>query len=143
MHSFKGDLFHTAAYPEGFDLKDKRVAVIGSGSSGIQLAASIHNEVSHLYTWVRSPIWITSAFAQRFSGKDGQNFDCTLPSAIAGHLIIVADTPEQKSDFDFDREKYHRYKKCVEHELNQRFKLALRNTAESDEANAVRDPESA
>ncbi|OOF92101.1 hypothetical protein ASPCADRAFT_153419 [Aspergillus carbonarius ITEM 5010] len=98
LHSFKGDLFHTAAYPEGFDLKDKRVAVIGSGSSGIQLAASIHNEVSHLYTWVRSPIWITSAFAQRFSGKDGQNFDYT---------------PEQKSDFDFDREKYHRYKKCI------------------------------
>ena len=33
---------------------------------------------------------------------------------------------------------YHRYHKSVEHELNQRAKLTLRNTAESDEANAVR-----
>lgn len=32
---------------------------------------------------------------------------------------------------------YHRYHKSVEHELNQRAKLTLRNTAESDEANAV------
>ncbi|RAL00166.1 flavin-containing monooxygenase [Aspergillus ibericus CBS 121593] len=121
LHSFKGDLFHTAAYPEGFDLKGKRVAVIGSGSSGIQVVASIVDEVSHLYSWVRSPIWITAAFGQRFAGKNGQNFDYT---------------PEQKSEFDLDREKYHRYKKSIEHELNQRFKLALRNTAESDDANA-------
>ncbi|PWY75017.1 dimethylaniline monooxygenase [Aspergillus heteromorphus CBS 117.55] len=119
LHSFQGDLFHTAAYPEGFSLKDKRVAVIGSGSSGVQVVAAIHDAVSHLYTWVRSPVWITTAFAKRFAGKDGQNFDYT---------------PKQKEDFDLDREKYHRYKKSVEHDLNQQFKLALRDTAESDEA---------
>ncbi|PYH95472.1 dimethylaniline monooxygenase [Aspergillus ellipticus CBS 707.79] len=119
LHSFKGDLFHTAAYPERFNLKDKKVAVIGSGSSGVQVVASIHDEVSHLFTWVRSPVWVTAAFAQRFAGKNGSNFDYT---------------PEHKMDFDNDREKYHRYKKSIEHDLNQRFKLALRNTAESDEA---------
>ncbi|GFN20563.1 hypothetical protein AtubIFM55763_005711 [Aspergillus tubingensis] len=121
LHSFQGTLCHTAAYPEGLDLKDKRVAVIGSGSSGVQVVPSILNDVSHLYTWVRTPIWITAAFAQRYAGKDGRNFDYTQ---------------EQKSDFNKDPEMYHRYHKSVEHELNQRAKLTLRNTAESDEANA-------
>lgn len=76
LHSFKGDIFHSASYQEDYDLKDKRVAVIGSGSSGVQVCASIYPEVSQLYTWVRSPTWITAAFGQQFAGKDGRNFDC-------------------------------------------------------------------
>ncbi|KAF1991026.1 flavin-binding monooxygenase [Aulographum hederae CBS 113979] len=121
IKSFKGDLFHSAAYKEGYDLKGKRVAVIGSGSSGVQLCASIYPDVKRLYTWVRSPTWITAAFGQQFAGKDGRNFDYTK---------------DQKEAFDEDREKYHRYKKMIENELNKRFKLVLRNTKESDEANA-------
>lgn len=40
-------------------------------------------------------------------------------------------------EFKNDPEKYHRYKKMIENDLNKRFKLVLRNTRESDEANAV------
>lgn len=69
-------MFHTAHYNEGLDLKGKRVAVIGSGSSGVQVCASIYAEVDKLYTWVRSPTWITAAFGQKFAGKDGSNFEC-------------------------------------------------------------------
>ncbi|CAK7223816.1 hypothetical protein SEUCBS140593_005359 [Sporothrix eucalyptigena] len=121
IHSFKGDLFHTAAYKEGFDLKGKRVAVIGSGSSGVQVCATIYPDVSKLYTWVRDPTWITAAFGQKFAGPDGKNFDYTK---------------EQMNAFDADREQYQRYKKTIENELNKRFRLVLRNTRDSDEANA-------
>jgi cation diffusion facilitator CzcD-associated flavoprotein CzcO len=75
--SFEGDLFHTANYKEDYDLKGKRVAVIGAGSSGVQVVASIYNDVEKLYTWVRSPTWITAAFGQQFATKEGRNFDCT------------------------------------------------------------------
>lgn len=76
LHTFQGDLFHTGNYKEGYDLTGKRVAVIGSGSSGVQVCASIYPDVEKLYTWVRSPTWITAAFGQQFAGKNGQNFDC-------------------------------------------------------------------
>lgn len=52
----------------------------------------------------------------------------------------MVDTEEQKTAFDGDRTQYHRYKKTIENELNKRFKLVLRNTKESDEANAVIHP---
>lgn len=71
IHSFKGHLFHTAHYKEGFDLKGKRIAVIGSGSSGVQVVASIYSDVEKLYTWIPSPTWITAAFGQQFAGKMG------------------------------------------------------------------------
>lgn len=73
---FKGKVMHTAHYEEGLDLRGKRVAVLGAGSSGVQCVAHIQSEVSHLYHWVRSPIWITAGFAQTWAGKDGANFKC-------------------------------------------------------------------
>lgn len=38
LQDFKGDVVHTAAWPEGLDLRGKRVALIGIGSSAIQVS---------------------------------------------------------------------------------------------------------
>lgn len=51
-------------------------------------------------------------------------------------LIGVADTEEQKEEWKRDPLKYHQYHKMVELELNQRYRLVLRNSRESDEANS-------
>ena len=76
LHKFKGKLMHSAAYEEGYALEGKKVAVIGAGSSGVQIVSSIQRKVGRLYHWVRSPIWITAGFAQRWAGADGANFAC-------------------------------------------------------------------
>jgi cation diffusion facilitator CzcD-associated flavoprotein CzcO len=78
LHDFKGKLCHTADYDTSIVLDQKRVAVIGVGSSGIQLTAKIAAQVGHLYTWVRSPTWITAGFAQNHAGPNGANFECKL-----------------------------------------------------------------
>ncbi|EEH37239.2 hypothetical protein PAAG_07795 [Paracoccidioides lutzii Pb01] len=120
LMSFKGRLFHTAKYEEGFDLTGKRVAVIGSGSSGVQTVAAIYKDASRVYTWVRSPTWITAGFAQKFAGPDGGNFEYT---------------EEQKEEWRRDPEKYRKYRKMIEDELTMRFRFALRNSKESEDAN--------
>jgi cation diffusion facilitator CzcD-associated flavoprotein CzcO len=76
LHEFKGKLMHSATYEEGYQLKGKKVAVIGAGSSGVQLVAAIQKDVESLYHWVKSPIWITAGFAQRWAGSNGANFAC-------------------------------------------------------------------
>jgi cation diffusion facilitator CzcD-associated flavoprotein CzcO len=76
LHSFEGILQHSAHYDESLDLTGKRVAVIGIGSSGIQCISAITPVVKELYTWVRSPTWVTAGFAQRFAGENGANFEC-------------------------------------------------------------------
>lgn len=67
---------HSAHTDESTDFKGKKVAVIGIGSSGIQIIATLASKVESLYTWVRSPTWITAGFAQRFAGIDGGNYTC-------------------------------------------------------------------
>jgi cation diffusion facilitator CzcD-associated flavoprotein CzcO len=86
LKEFKGKLMHSAAYEEGYPLEGKKVAVLGAGSSGVQIVANVQPKVRKLYHWVRSPIWITAGFAQRWAGEDGANFRCTsapLPNRSA------------------------------------------------------------
>ena len=56
MASFQGQTHHTGAWPkEGVEVAGKRVAVIGTGSSGIQLISSIASQVEHLTVFQRTP----------------------------------------------------------------------------------------
>jgi cation diffusion facilitator CzcD-associated flavoprotein CzcO len=52
---FNGELFHTAAWPAHADVTGKRVGVIGTGSTGIQLSTAIVDQVRHLTVFQRTP----------------------------------------------------------------------------------------
>ncbi|MBK4215879.1 NAD(P)/FAD-dependent oxidoreductase [Paracoccus caeni] len=57
--SFKGKIVHTARYPkEGLELEGKRVAVIGTGATGIQVIQTIAPEVEKLTVFVRTPQYV-------------------------------------------------------------------------------------
>jgi cation diffusion facilitator CzcD-associated flavoprotein CzcO len=57
---FRGESFHTGLWPANpVDFKGKRVAVIGTGSSGVQLIPVIAGEVASLTVYQRSPNWCT------------------------------------------------------------------------------------
>ncbi|KAI0154842.1 hypothetical protein GGR57DRAFT_502038 [Xylariaceae sp. FL1272] len=58
LNTFQGELIHTANWPKDFDYTNKTVAVIGNGSSGIQLVPAIHPAVKKLVHFVRTPTWI-------------------------------------------------------------------------------------
>ncbi|KAJ4478403.1 cyclohexanone monooxygenase [Lentinula aciculospora] len=53
--SFKGEVHHTARWPEEYDFKGKRVGVIGTGSTGVQVIQEIAPIVSHLTVFQRTP----------------------------------------------------------------------------------------
>ena len=56
--SFQGDQFHTAEWNSGVNLGGKRVAVVGTGASSIQVIPGIVNHVSRLTLFQRTPAWV-------------------------------------------------------------------------------------
>lgn len=55
LETFEGETYHTGSWPkEGVDLTGKRVAVIGTGSSGVQSIPKIAEEADHLYVFQRT-----------------------------------------------------------------------------------------
>ena len=56
INDFAGECYHTGSWPhERVSFKGKRVAVIGTGSSGIQSIPEIAKEADHLYVLQRTP----------------------------------------------------------------------------------------
>ncbi|MGD9920338.1 MAG: flavin-containing monooxygenase [Pseudorhodoplanes sp.] len=57
MDTFEGASFHTARWPAGEKLDGRRVALIGTGASSMQVAPSIANKVAKLLIFQRTPCW--------------------------------------------------------------------------------------
>ncbi|TFV87230.1 NAD(P)/FAD-dependent oxidoreductase [Blastococcus sp. CT_GayMR16] len=56
LDTFQGEWFHTGDWPnEGVDVSGKRVAVIGTGSSGTQLIPIVAEQAAHLTVFQRTP----------------------------------------------------------------------------------------
>jgi cation diffusion facilitator CzcD-associated flavoprotein CzcO len=58
LADFRGDVVHTAHWDDRIDLKGKRVAVVGTGSSAAQVVPAIADHVASLTLFQREPGWL-------------------------------------------------------------------------------------
>lgn len=58
LEKFQGLMVHTAKWDRSIDLKGKRVAVVGSGASAIQVVPAIQPIVKELKVFQRTPSWV-------------------------------------------------------------------------------------
>ncbi|KAK2596341.1 hypothetical protein N8I77_013237 [Diaporthe amygdali] len=117
--TFKGSMVHSANWDDSVELKGKRVAVIGSGSSAVQIVPNIQPIVGNLKCFIRSASWVTGGFGQRFAGKGGVNFEYN---------------ETQRAILRTDPVKYLAYRKKIESELNSRFRFILNGSKEQQDA---------
>jgi 4-hydroxyacetophenone monooxygenase len=57
LDEFAGDAFHTARWPRDLDLSGKRIGVIGTGASAMQVVPAVAPIVKHLTVFQRSAPW--------------------------------------------------------------------------------------
>jgi cation diffusion facilitator CzcD-associated flavoprotein CzcO len=58
LASFRGAMFHSANWDHSYDLRGKRVAVIGTGASAIQFVPRIAPDVAEMTIFQRTPPWV-------------------------------------------------------------------------------------
>jgi cation diffusion facilitator CzcD-associated flavoprotein CzcO len=58
IDSFAGEVFHSSRWNHDYDLTGKRVAVIGTGASAIQIVPAIAERVGHLDVYQRTAPWV-------------------------------------------------------------------------------------
>jgi cation diffusion facilitator CzcD-associated flavoprotein CzcO len=58
LSTFSGEIFHSSRWDHRADLTGKRVAVIGTGASAIQLVPAIADRVAHLDVYQRTAPWV-------------------------------------------------------------------------------------
>ncbi|MCF3136134.1 flavin-containing monooxygenase, partial [Streptomyces olivochromogenes] len=70
LDSFPGKVFHSARWDHDYDLRGKRVAMVGTGASAIQIVPSIQPEVAKLTLFQRTPPWVMPRIDRAISGAE-------------------------------------------------------------------------
>jgi len=69
--TFRGEIHHTGLWPKnGVELKGKRVAVIGTGATGIQVIQTIAPDVAAMKIFVRTPQYVVPMKNPEYSQAD-------------------------------------------------------------------------
>ncbi len=80
LSDFKGKVYHTGHWPhETVDFTDKRVAVIGTGSSAIQSIPVIAQQARHLYVFQRTPNFSIPAHNAALTAEEREAFRKIYP----------------------------------------------------------------
>jgi cation diffusion facilitator CzcD-associated flavoprotein CzcO len=74
LDRFEGAAFHTARWDSDVPLAGKRVGVVGTGSSAIQIVAALVDQVEEITLFQRTAQWITPIENPSFSDDDKNEF---------------------------------------------------------------------
>jgi cation diffusion facilitator CzcD-associated flavoprotein CzcO len=58
IETFAGQVMHSAQWDPSYDVRGKRVGVIGTGASAVQIVPRVHADAEHLVVFQRTPAWI-------------------------------------------------------------------------------------
>lgn len=74
IDAFEGTTFHSARWNHDLSLAGKRVGIIGTGSSAIQMVAALVDEVAELSLFQRTAQWVMPIVNPAYSEEDKQEF---------------------------------------------------------------------
>jgi cation diffusion facilitator CzcD-associated flavoprotein CzcO len=106
--TYQGQSFHTATWNHSVELKGKRIAVIGTGATAVQVVPELQRIAGHLVVFQRTPHWIfpmpnksyteadkdrirkTPGLAKRLRDRYSLIFRWTFTRAVVGNKLLVA-----------------------------------------------------
>ena len=74
MEAFEGQLFHSAQWDHSVALDGKRIAVVGTGSTGVQIVGALADRAATLCHYQRTPQWIMPVVNSPYSEAEKARF---------------------------------------------------------------------
>jgi cation diffusion facilitator CzcD-associated flavoprotein CzcO len=98
LDGFRGTWFHSAQWDHGHDLAGRRVAVVGTGASAIQVVPAIAERVAHLDVYQRSAPWILPRKDEAYTAEQQRRF-AEHPAEALEHRQQLHDLFESTTAF--------------------------------------------
>ena len=108
LDTFEGARFHSARWDHNVALEGKRVGVVGTGSTAIQITTALVDKVRHFDLFQRTAQWVMPIEDVKYSAEQKAAFrtDAQALDALRAHVdknfqhfanaVIDADSPEMK-----------------------------------------------
>jgi cation diffusion facilitator CzcD-associated flavoprotein CzcO len=87
LASFRGELFHTARWRHDCDLTGRRVGVVGTGASAVQVVPAIAPKVAKLAVFQRTPAWVMPKHDRVYSART-RDFLARHPAALRASRFL-------------------------------------------------------
>ena len=138
---YLGEAYHTGQWPkEPVDFAGKKVAVIGTGASGVQLIPEVAKEVAELVVYQRTPNWSSPLNNGRITDEEQAEIKATYDqiyhscmSSFAGFVHRAS----RKHTFDDSKdERWALYEKLYHQKGFAKIISNYRDTMTNREANA-------
>ena len=88
LSEFTGKVMHPARWDHDYEIKNQKVAIIGTGATSVQLVPTIAPEVERLDVYQRTPIWILPKPDRPISKKEKFAFKY-IPGAQSAVRMIT------------------------------------------------------
>ncbi|KAH7108808.1 hypothetical protein EDB81DRAFT_430747 [Dactylonectria macrodidyma] len=116
LQHMKIPVMHSAAWDESVDFENKRIGVIGGGSSAIQIIPNLQRlSGTHVDCFIRSKTWISRPFGDPVMKTLG--------------LENTTFSPEQKKQFAMDPQHYLNFRTIIERDSNSIHALTLKDSS--------------
>lgn len=117
LDAFEGSLFHSARWDHGVTLDGRRIGVVGTGSTAVQITSALVDRVAKLSLFQRTPQWVMPQDNPAYS--DAERAEFRGDPQVLGHLrddlsrlfaenfsnaVVDADSPQMKMIEDTCRE---------------------------------------
>ncbi|KAJ9132078.1 putative Monooxygenase [Pleurostoma richardsiae] len=131
LSAFEGKLVHSADWDMSWNYEGKTVALIGCGSSAIQILPHLQKKCSRVYNFVRGGTWISYPFGSTLTEGILKNSD------EPGNYKY---TPEERARFLSDQQFYLDFRRTMESFINKDFPCLFPGSVEEvDGTKKIRD----
>jgi cation diffusion facilitator CzcD-associated flavoprotein CzcO len=89
LKSFRGPVLHTSRWNPELELEGKRVAVVGTGSTAVQLVPAIADIAKEVLVFQREPGWILPKAVRPFAPHESAALGSPLAQRIARTLMLA------------------------------------------------------
>lgn len=111
LDRFRGEAYHTSRWPkQGVDLAGKRVGLIGTGSTGIQITPEVAAVAEHLTVFQRTPNFSLPSRNRKLDPEYVRDWKENYPERRKQILdthgaVLMSNVAEQRSIFDYSEEE--------------------------------------
>jgi cation diffusion facilitator CzcD-associated flavoprotein CzcO len=75
LEEFEGRAFHSARWPDDFDPEGKRIAVVGTGASSVQIVPGLAGDPEELHVFQRTAPWVLPRNDRSYSELEKRLFE--------------------------------------------------------------------
>ncbi|ONH55546.1 4-hydroxyacetophenone monooxygenase [Frankia sp. CcI49] len=89
MDDFSGPIFHTAQWDHSVDLRNRRVAVVGSGSTAAQVVPALSEIASEVVMFQREPGWVVPKNSRDYHPYEREALDNRVAQRFLRTKFII------------------------------------------------------